>query len=510
MLKSNILKLALFATGLSGIVAEYMLSTMATYFIGDSVFHWTMIISTMLFAMGLGSRLTRLISGSLLAWFVGLELSLSLFVGFSSILVYIGSVFTEYTPIIIYGLSIIIGLFIGMEIPLVMRLNSEFEDLKVNVSSAVEKDYYGSLVGGVFFAFVGLPVLGLTYTPFLLAGVNLAVAIVLIFFLKSNLSKIAFKRSIAVSLLLLMTLILGSIYAQPVVLYGEQVKYKDQVVYSEQSKYQKIILTQWKDHYWLYLNGHQQLSSMDEVMYHEPIVHFPVMLNKHASKVLVLGGGDGCAVRELLKYKDIEQIDLVDLDPSVTDLAKTHEVLLSLNKGALSDARVNVYNDDGYRFIKDSKDFYDVIIIDLPDPKTVELSRLYSYEFYKLCHRQLRPHGTIITQAGSPYFATKAYLCINESMSQAGFSTMRVHNQLITLGEWGWILGSKDEEISQSLLEDRFNEDISTEWMNKESIQLMTSFGKEIYPGTDTTHRVNKIHDPVLYQYYLEGNWDLY
>ena len=189
MLKSNILKLALFATGLSGIVAEYMLSTMATYFIGDSVFHWTMIISTMLFAMGLGSRLTRFISGSLLAWFVGLELSLSLFVGFSSMLVYIGSVFTEYTPIIIYGLSIIIGLFIGMEIPLVMRLNSEFEDLKVNVSSVVEKDYYGSLVGGVFFAFIGLPVLGLTYTPFLLAGVNLAVAIVLIFFLKSNLSQ---------------------------------------------------------------------------------------------------------------------------------------------------------------------------------------------------------------------------------------------------------------------------------------------------------------------------------
>ena len=510
MLKSNILKLALFATGLSGIVAEYMLSTMATYFIGDSVFHWTMIISTMLFAMGLGSRLTRFISGSLLAWFVGLELSLSLFVGFSSMLVYIGSVFTEYTPIIIYGLSIIIGLFIGMEIPLVMRLNSEFEDLKVNVSSVVEKDYYGSLVGGVFFAFIGLPVLGLTYTPFLLAGVNLAVAIVLIFFLKSNLSQPTFKRSIAASLVLLATLSLGSIYAQPVVLYGEQVKYKDQVIYSEQSKYQKIILTQWKDHYWLYLNGNQQLSSMDEVMYHEPIVHLPVMVNQHARKVLVLGGGDGCAVRELLKYKNIDQIDLVDLDPSVTNLAKTHDVLLSLNKGALSDKRVNVYNDDGYRFITDSKDFYDVIIIDLPDPKTVELSRLYSFEFYKLCHRQLRPHGTIITQAGSPYFATKAYLCIDESMSQAGFSTMKVHNQLITLGEWGWILGSKDEELSQEILENRFDEDISTEWMNKESIKLMTSFGKEIYPGIDTTHRANKIHDPVLYQYYLEGNWDLY
>lgn len=510
MLKSNILKIALFATGLSGIVAEYMLSTMATYFIGDSVFHWTMIISTMLFAMGLGSRLTRFVKGDLLVWFIGLELFLSLFVGFSSMTVYVSSIFTEYTSIIIYSLSVIIGVFIGMEIPLVMRLNSEFEDLDVNVSSVVEKDYYGSLAGGIFFAFIGLPVLGLTYTPFLLAGVNLFVAIILIFFLRSSVKSTTYKRSLLVSVLLFFALSLGAVYSEPVVFYGEQRKYKDRVIFSQQTKYQRIVLTQWKNHYWLYLNGNQQLSSLDEVMYHEPIVHLPMMTNGYAQKVLILGGGDGCAARELLKYPQIERVDLVDLDPVMTDLAKTNDALLGINKGALNHEKVRAFNEDGYSYINNCEHFYDVIIIDLPDPKTVELSRLYSYEFYKLCFKQLRPKGKIITQAGSPYFATKAFLCIDATMKSAGFQTTKLHNQLITLGEWGWVMGSKNDSLNPEIIERRFDESIESQWLNKESIRLMTSFGKNIYPNVDTDHKINKIHDPVLYKYYLEGNWDLY
>lgn len=510
MLKSNVLKVALFATGLSGIVAEYMLSTMASYFIGDSVFHWTMIISTMLFAMGLGSRLTRFIPSNLLTWFIGLELSLSLFVGFSSMIVYVSSIYTEFTSLVIYGLSIIIGLFIGMEIPLVMRLNSEFEDLKVNVSSVVEKDYYGSLAGGVFFAFVGLPKLGLTYTPFLLAGVNLSVAILLIVFLKTSLHKSRFNTSILASIFLFLLLSIGSVYAEPIVLFGEQVKYKDRVVYSEQTRYQKITLTQWKDHYWLYLNGNQQLSSLDELMYHEPLVHVPMMLHGRPQKVLVLGGGDGCAVREILKYESVDKIDLVDLDPSMTKLGEENEILLGLNKGALHDSKVSIFNEDGYKFLEVAENFYDVIIIDLPDPKTVELSRLYSMEFYKLCRKQLRPKGKLITQAGSPYFATQAFLSIDKTISEAGFSTLKLHNQLITLGEWGWIVASKDEILNELSPLKSYKPDIKTEWLDSNALRMMPLFGKNIYPGVETEHKVNKVHNPVLYKYYLEGNWDLY
>jgi len=163
-LKSNILKLALFATGLSGIVAEYILATLATYFLGDSVFQWTMIISVMLFSMGLGSRLSKYFTSDLLKKFIIIEFSLSLLTSFSSLLVYTAAAYTIYKGLIIYGLSIIIGLLIGMEIPLVVRLNYEFQKLKVNIASVLENDYYGSLIGGMFFAFIGLPYLGLTNT----------------------------------------------------------------------------------------------------------------------------------------------------------------------------------------------------------------------------------------------------------------------------------------------------------------------------------------------------------
>ena len=150
-MKSYILKIAIFATGLSGIVAEYILSTLATYFLGDSVVQWTLIISVMLFAMGLGSRLSRYLETDLVIKFITIEFLLSLFVAFSPLLAYMASAFTVYTGMIIYTLAIIIGLMIGMEIPLVIRLNSELQELKINVSSVIENDYYGSLLGGVFF-----------------------------------------------------------------------------------------------------------------------------------------------------------------------------------------------------------------------------------------------------------------------------------------------------------------------------------------------------------------------
>ena len=184
-LRSNILKLALFATGLSGIVAEYILSTLATYFLGDSVFLWTMIVSIMLFSMGLGSRISKSIKSNLLEKFITIEFILSVLSAFVSVITYSASAYYGYVGFVIYGLSVIIGLLIGMEIPIVIRLNDEFENLRVNVSTVMEKDYYGSLLGGVFFAFIGLPYLGLTYTPFILGTINFLVAIGLYIMLRN-------------------------------------------------------------------------------------------------------------------------------------------------------------------------------------------------------------------------------------------------------------------------------------------------------------------------------------
>ncbi|GJQ64650.1 MAG: polyamine aminopropyltransferase 2 [Melioribacteraceae bacterium] len=510
-MKSYILKIAIFATGLSGIVAEYILSTLATYFLGDSVVQWTLIISVMLFAMGLGSRLSRYLETDLVIKFITIEFLLSLFVAFSPLLAYMASAFTVYTGMIIYTLAIIIGLMIGMEIPLVIRLNSELQELKINVSSVIENDYYGSLLGGVFFVFVGLPILGITYTPFVLGLINFTVAVALVIMIREAISEKLAKITLAGSAVLLV-LVAGFFAAQPIIFFGEQAKYKDKIIYEEQSKYQKIVLTEWKDNYWFYLNGNLQLSTLDEFLYHEPLVHPIMNLVKNPSNVLVLGGGDGNATREILKYQSVKKITLVDLDPAVTNLAKTNEIFLDMNKGSLLNPKVEIINTDGYNFVEETKEFYDVIIVDLPDPRSVELGRLYSHEFYVKCSKILRPHGAIITQAGSPYYASKAFLCIEKTIKSAGFSTLKMHNQVLTMGQWGWVLGSKSipqEKLRNAALSLKFDQ-IELNWLNNEAMHLITSFGKDIFSLQIDSVKVNKIHNPVLYRYYLDGNWDIY
>ena len=331
---STLLKVAIFATGCSGIVAEYVLATLATYFLGNQLVQWTLIISIMLFAMGLGSRLSRNMDQHLLEKFIGIEILLSLLVSFSAIIVYAVSGFSQYTGVLIYALSIAVGLLIGLEIPLVTRINNEYQSLKVNISSVMEKDYYGSLIGGIFFAFVGLKYLGLSYTPILLGAVNLLVAIVLFVKLKSLVGP-QFSRILPIGLTVGLLLLIGStIIAEKVTLFGDQSRHKDKVIYSEQTQYQKITITQWKDDYWLYLNHNQQLATLDEFMYHEPLVH-PIMALTKAKEVLVIGGGDGCAVKEILKYPFVESVTLVDLDPAMTKLALEHEVFLKVNEGGI-------------------------------------------------------------------------------------------------------------------------------------------------------------------------------
>ena len=510
--RSVVLKLALFATGLSGIVAEYILSTLATYFIGDSATQWSLIVSVMLFSMGLGSRFSKYFNENLLVKFIAIEFSLSILVSFASLFAYTAAGYTEYVGFIIYGLSILIGILIGLEIPLVIRLNEEFESLRINVASVMEKDYLGSLVGGLFFAFVGLPILGLTYTPFILGMVNFVVAILLFLVVKDAL-KIKAKSLISLAAVIVFAMIsTGAYYASPIILQGEQARYKDKVVFEKQSKYQRIVITQWKNDYWLYINGNQQLSTIDEDKYHEPLIHPALNIIQERKHILVLGGGDGCAVREILKYPDVEKITLVDLDSVMTNMGKYNPILRELNEDAFHHPKLEIINTDAFNFMEKGENYYDAIIVDLPDPRSVELNRLYTLQFYQLCHLKLKKHGVLLTQAGSPYYATKAFLCIDKTMAAAGFSTQKMHNQVITLGEWGWVMGVKswpeEKDLKNALQQMEFT--IPTRWLNQDAMLMMCNFGKNIYEATNDSIAINQIQNPVLYRYYLKGNWDLY
>ena len=450
--------------------------------------------------------------GNLLEKFIWIEIGLSILASFVSLIAYTVATYTLYTGFAIYSLSIVIGLLIGMEIPLVIRINDQFESLKINVSSMMENDYYGSLLGGMFFAFIGLPFLGLTYTPFVLGFVNFTVAVILLGVLWKDLAPRLKSRLGTANIAVLILLVAGMVNAGNIIAHGEEMRYRDRVIYSKQTKYQKIVMTQSNSDFWLFINGNQQLSTVDETMYHEPLVHPLLKLYPDPRDVLILGGGDGCAAREVLKYDQVQSITLVDLDPEMTRIAVEHPVLSEINQHALEHEKVQVINQDGYTFLEKGTNFYDVIIIDLPDPKSIELGRLYSYEFYKLCYKALKSNGLIVTQAGSPYFAARAFKCIDKTMSHAGFSTVPIHNQVITLGEWGWILGAKNlqkPQFKEALRELDFQQ-INTKWINREAMTLMTSFGKFFTIDPSDSIEVNTIHNPVLFNYYLKGEWDLY
>ena len=407
---SFILKVCVFTTGCATMVTEYTLATLASYLLGNSILQWTVVISLMLFSMGLGSRYSRKYKTDLLDRFTLTEFGLSFLCTFSAMFCFWISAYTIHFGLVVYGVACMIGFMTGLEIPLITRINESYESLRENISSVMEYDYYGALLGGALFAFVLLPFLGLTYTPVLIGSLNLLVASLILWTFPDHLTRPSILNiQFAV---LLMASILAFAVAKPIILYGEQHKYKDKIVYQEQTRYQKIVVTQWKDDYWLFINGSTQFSTYDEERYHEPLVHPLLGLIKERKDILLLGGGDGLAAREILKYPDVENLTLVDLDPAMTQLARQDKIFLSINKGSLNDPRVRVINQDAYQFIKNSVDLYDAVIIDLPDPKSVSLSLLYSLGFYKMVAKHLKPFGAMVTQSTSPLYSPEAFLCI--------------------------------------------------------------------------------------------------
>ncbi|MBW2368767.1 MAG: polyamine aminopropyltransferase [Deltaproteobacteria bacterium] len=507
------LKISLFATGCAGIVAEYVLSTLATYLLGNAILQWTVIISLMLFAMGVGSRLSRYFRTDLLDCFILIEFILSALCAACVTLAYGLAAFTEYTALLIYAQAIVIGILIGLEIPLVLRLNQSYEALRINVSEVMEKDYYGALLGGFAFAFIALPTLGLAYTPIVLGVTNFSVAALLLWgYFPLVRRKGLLGGGFGLTCLVLIGL---AVIAKPVIRYGEQRKYRDKVIHASQTPYQKLVMTQWKQYYWLYINGQEQFSTYDEDKYHEPLVHPAMKASINPENVLILGGGDGLALREVLTHPKVRAVTLVDIDPAMTQLAQTHPVLVSVNRDAMSDNRVTIVNRDAARFLADDDHLYGVIIADLPDPDTVDLMSVYSESFYQQIRRHLIRGGAMVTQAGSPYFTRKAFLCIYKTVRAAGFSTLAYHNQIPTMGQWGWVLGTAATDHTDATLRARMMtetfEGLPTRFLNQDAMIGMMHFGKGVFEESVLNEiKINTEFNPVLHSYYLSGNWGVY
>lgn len=435
--------LSVFLVAACGLIYELIAGTLASYLLGDSVLQFSTVIGTYLFAMGVGSWLSRYIQRGLVARFIGIELMVGLVGGFSSSLLFLAYAYTDAFRFLLYVVVIIVGILVGLEIPLLMRILKDRFQFRDLVAHVLTFDYIGALAASLLFPLLLVPKLGLVRGAILFGILNAAVALWSTWLFKEQLGSVRYLR---VQCLAVLALLVGGLFtADKVVSAADDNLYADDVILSKQTRYQRIVLTRWKDDIRLFLSSHLQFSSRDEYRYHEALVHPVLSALPGARRVLILGGGDGLAAREVLKYPSIEQVTLVDLDPEMTQLFATHEYLSKLNGGALTNPKLKVVNADAFVWLEQSKDVFDAAIIDFPDPTNFSLGKLYTTAFYRLLKRHIAESGFFVVQSTSPLFARQSYWCIVETLNTAQLRTAPYHVYVPSFGEWGFVIAGKQK-----------------------------------------------------------------
>src|SRR5579883_2004552 len=478
-----------------GLIYELIAGTLASYLLGDSVLQFSTVIGAYLFAMGIGSWMSRYLGGSLVARFVSLELMVGVVGGFSSSALFLAFAYTHSFTFALYALVIAVGVLVGLEIPLLMRIlegRFRFRDL---VSHVLTFDYLGALGASIAFPLWLVPKLGLVRAAILFGIVNALVALWSTHLFRDQLrSPIALRAScIAV-----LELLGGGMYASTWIASAADTQlYADDVIFQRETRYQRIVITRWKDDLRLFLNSHLQFSSRDEYRYHEALVHPGLAALPWARRVLVLGGGDGLALREILKYANVERVTLVDLDPEMTRLFSENPFLVQLNGGSLRSSRVQVINADAFPWLESSRDMFDFITVDFPDPTSYSLGKLYTTAFYRLLARHLSAQGMAVVQSTSPLFARQSYWCIVETLKQSGLRTYPYHVYVPSFGEWGFVIASTHEYAPPTLLPSGLR------FVSVDGLPAMFLFPPDMSPLPMPPNRLN---DQVLVRAY-DQDW---
>lgn len=441
-----VLILSVFIVASCGLAYELISGALASYILGDSVLQFSIIIGLYLFAMGIGAHFSKYVSNQhLIDRFIDIELLVGLIGGLSASFLYVAyaSMDVDFSALL-YGLVVMIGILVGMEIPLVMRIfhakKTAFNDL---VSKVLTFDYMGALVVSLVFPLFLAPNLGLAKSAIVFGVLNVVIALWTVIHFQNELHHP--KRVLLKGLLVLGVLSGAFVIADRLVSWSERRLYGDEVIYAKTTPYQRIVVTQWKDDTRLFLNGNLQFSSKDEHRYHEALVHPALSSIPDVKNVLVLGGGDGLAVREILKYPSIKHITLVDLDPNITQFFATNQPMRALNQDALNHAKVTVINDDARQWLMQNSQIFDVIIADFPDPSNYSVGKLYTVSMYQLLQKHLSQQGLVVVQSTSPYYAPRAFWSIDKSMQSAGLNTYPYHVHVPSFGDWGYIMGTKTQ-----------------------------------------------------------------
>jgi spermidine synthase len=427
-----------FVVATCGLVYELLASTLASYLLGDSVTQFSTVIGSYLFAMGIGSWCSRYVKRDELRLFVRVELLIAILGGFSAAALFLLFPLVDHFRVALYSLVLAIGFLVGLEIPLLIRILRGY-DFREVVSNVLTFDYVGALAASLLFPLVLMPHLGMIRTGFLFGFANAAVALALLLTLPRG-ARLGLEKAVAVAILI--ALAAGFAGADRLQRWAEVASYAEPVIYAESSRFQRIVLTRRDDDLRLYLNGNLQFSSRDEYRYHEALVHPAMGRATNPRNVLILGGGDGLAAREVLRYPAVERVTLVDLDPAMTGLFAKSSILTRLNGGSLTDKRLTVINADGFRWVREATGRYDAVIVDFPDPVDFSIGKLYTETFYRSLARLLAPGAMLAVQSTSPLVAPQAYWTVAATMEAAGLTTRPYHAYVPSFGEWGFILAS--------------------------------------------------------------------
>lgn len=428
-----------FVVATCGLVYELLAGTLASYLLGDSVTQFSTVIGSYLFAMGVGSWVSRYVHEGELQLFVRVEILIALIGGWSAAGLFMLFPVIDHFRVALYALVLAVGFLVGLEIPLLMRILKPRFAFREVVSTVLTFDYVGALAASLLFPLLLMPHLGMIRTGFLFGLMNVAVALALLFLLPARRALWGEK---AAGILVALVLLAGFGVAERLQRWAEVAAYEEPVIYAVSTPYQRIVLTRRGEDLRLFLNGNLQFSSRDEYRYHEALVHPALGRVAHPTNVLIMGGGDGLAAREVLKHAAVRHVTLVDLDPAMTRLFARSPVLAALNRGSLVDPRLTVVNDDAFRWLRAARGSYDAIVVDFPDPVDFSVGKLYTESFYRELSRVLAPGGVAVVQSTSPLVAPRAFWTVAATVASAGLATRPYHAYVPSFGEWGFVLAA--------------------------------------------------------------------
>jgi spermidine synthase len=482
-----------------GLVYELLAGTLASYVLGDSVTQFSLVIGIYLFALGVGAWLSRFVDRNLARCFIEVELGVAVLGGVSAPLLFLSFANLSYFHLVLYLVVLAIGALVGLELPLLMRILKEHLDFKELVSRVLAVDYVGALVAAILFPIFLVPRLGLVRTSLIFGMLNAAVGLwgtwILRPLIRGSVPALRARAAIVIAVLGV-----GVIKSDRLTSLAEDGMFADEIIYARSSPYQRLVITRGRAGFQLFLNGNLQFSSTDEYRYHEALVHPAMMLANSPRRVLVLGGGDGLALREILKHPSVESITLVDLDPDMTKLSQRFPPLATLNEHSFDNPRVHVVNEDAMIWLEQQAGLFDAAIVDFPDPNNFSLGKLYTTRFYRLLKQHLSPDAAIAVQSTSPLFARNSYWCIVKTIEAAGFKVRPYYTAVPSFGIWGFALARQSDFDPPS------HAPAGLRFLDDHAIQAMFMLSADLGP---VPVEINRLDNQVLVRYY-EAEWKRY